>query len=69
VAEVPAPPPLAQLALSLDAPPDDTPDLLSRLRALPAGSLAARAADIAPLADRLRALADTLAARARDPRL
>jgi DNA-binding transcriptional MerR regulator len=48
---------------------DDGPDLVTYLRRLPPGALAPRRDAIAPLADQLRGLADTLAARARDPRL
>ena len=67
VAATPAPPvqPAAQLALSLDTP--QSPDILTRLRALPPGALAHQAAALAPLAARLRALADRLADAARDP--
>lgn len=75
---VPSPQPAAQLALSLDAPkapqspdilaPDIlTPDILTRLRALPPGALVHQATALAPLAARLRALADRLADAARDP--
>ena len=69
VAAPPAAASPAPLALFPDQPAtDDTPDLLSRLRALPPGALATRRDAIAPLADRLQALAQGLAARARDPR-
>ena len=75
-AEVAVAVPAAQLALFADPPADgdtqsadETPDLLSRLRSLRPGALSGHRDAIAPLADRLRALADALAARARDPRL
>ncbi len=64
--------PAAQLAFFTDEPAtpaeDDTPDITTRLRALPRGALSARRDAIAPLADRLRALAGTLAAGTADPR-
>ena len=73
VAAPPAPPPAAGITaqpdLFAEAPVDaDTPDLVSRLRALPPGALSRRAGDIAPLADRLRALVQAFADHARDPR-
>jgi len=67
--------PPAQLALFADqttaeTPADDTtPDLVARLRALPAGALCAHRDAIAPLVDRLRTLTQALAAHASDPRL
>ena len=65
-----APPPAAQPDLFASTPPEPaTPDLLSRLRALPPGALSRRRTAIAPLADRLQALAAALAARDGDPRL
>ncbi|MGQ0566391.1 MAG: MerR family transcriptional regulator [Gemmobacter sp.] len=76
----PDPPPApAQLALfgdeadsgSVDpaSEHDTLPDLAARLRGLPRGGLAHRRDALLALAERMRALADLMAARLRDPRL
>jgi hypothetical protein len=56
----PAPPAPTDTAGAAD---DDRPTLAARLRALPPGSLAARAEAIAPLRDRLAALQAAMAGR------